>query len=633
MGADYDYIVVGSGAGGGPLAANLAKAGFKVLLMEAGGDHCAESETGRLMYEVPIFHGCSTEYKPCEWDYFVRHYTDDAQQSKDSKKVSVDGKDHVWYPRAGALGGCTAHNAMITVLPQDSDWDYIARITGDDSWQGEKMRSYFTRIENCSYVPPPGSPKAVIRGILSSLIDVVKGDLDWFESGKSHGFGGWLATSTADPDLVLKDSQLLVTVLKCVKEVLHDHVGHLITGIESRFDPNDIRTATENPEGLAITPLAVKNGQRNGPREYLRQILTAFPDNLTIMTNTLATRILFEGTRAVGVEYIDKAHVYGADPQRIADPPSLPRSEVRAKREIIVSCGAFNSPQLLMLSGVGPRAELERLGIPVIADLPGVGENLQDRYEVCVVSEFAHDFELLQGGTFAPPGPGQEADELFAQWQKDGTGVYASNGSLIGIIKKSSAELADPDLYIFGLPGYFKGYEPGYSANFCHYGNRFSWAILKARTQNTGRVQLASTNPWDRPTINFRYFGDGKRPNDPDLDAVLSGVRFVRSMNERLSDRGVIKGEEIPGPACATDDQIREFIMNEAWGHHASCTNKIGNDYDPMAVLDSRFRVRTTQGLRVVDASAFPKIPGYFIVTAIYMISEKASDVIIEDAR
>ncbi len=95
----------------------------------------------------------------------------------------------------------------------------------------------------------------------------------------------------------------------------------------------------------------------------------------------------------------------------------------------------------------------------------------------------------------------------------------------------------------------------------------------------------------------------------------------------------MIKQEEIPGPACATDDQLREFIMNEAWGHHASCTNKIGNDYDPMAVLDSRFRVRKTQGLRVVDASVFPKIPGYFIVTAIYMISEKASDVIIEDAK
>src|SRR5205807_9373480 len=102
---DYDYVVIGSGAGGGPLAANLAKAGFKVLLMEAGGDPCAEDETGRLLYEVPIFHGLSTEYKGCAWNYFVRHYSDDAMQARDSKKVPVNGRDTVWYPRAGTLGG------------------------------------------------------------------------------------------------------------------------------------------------------------------------------------------------------------------------------------------------------------------------------------------------------------------------------------------------------------------------------------------------------------------------------------------------------------------------------------------------------------------------------------------------
>ncbi len=142
--------MVGSGAGGGPLAANLALKGFKVLLMEAGGDPCAEDDMGRYMYEVPIFHGLSTEYKECAWDYFVRHYTDQAQQEKDSKYVAA--KDGVWYPRAGTLGGCTAHNAMITVVPQDSDWNHIARCTGDDSWRADNMRGYFARLENCKYV-------------------------------------------------------------------------------------------------------------------------------------------------------------------------------------------------------------------------------------------------------------------------------------------------------------------------------------------------------------------------------------------------------------------------------------------------------------------------------------------------
>jgi choline dehydrogenase len=631
--ADFDYVVIGSGAGGGPLAANLARKGFKILVLEAGGDPCSEDETGRLMYEVPIFHGASTEYPPCAWDFFVRHYTDDDQQGKDSKVVEINGNKMVWYPRAGTLGGCSAHNAMITVIPQDSDWNYIAKITGDDSWSAEHMRSYFARLENCKYVARPNSFWAIVNSVISAIVGWFRGSKGSFDWTHGHGFDGWLATSEANPKLVLKDPELVTLLLKSVEEALHDHIGDPLTRALTHFDPNDSRNAADSPEGLAFTPLTVRNGKRVGPREYLLRVQKEFPDKLTIQKRALATRILFEGTRAVGVEYIDKAHVYRADPQATDDPGSLPRMEVRARREVIIAGGAFNSPQLLKLSGVGPRAELDRFGIPLVADLPGVGENLQDRYEVGVISEFARDFALIEGGTFYPPAPGTPPDVFLKQWEADGTGVYATNGALIGIIKRSRKDLPDPDLYIFGLPGFFKGYEPGYSKKFERHHNRFTWAILKARTNNTGRVQLASVNPWDRPWINFQYFGDGKRETDPDLDAIVSGIKFVRAMNECLSTVGLIKQEEIPGPDWQSDDKLREFIQNEAWGHHASCTNKIGADDDPMAVLDSRFRVRKTQGLRVVDASVFPKIPGYFIVSAIYMISEKASDVIIEDAR
>ena len=106
------------------------------------------------------------------------------------------------------------------------------------------------------------------------------------------------------------------------------------------------------------------------------------------------------------------------------------------------------------------------------------------------------------------------------------------------------------------------------------------------------------------------------RDDDPDLEAVVNGVKLAREINSRLQDWGVIKGEELPGPDLDKDNKLRKFIRNEAWGHHASCTCPIGADNDDNAVLDSRFRVRGTQGLRVVDASVFPKIPGYFIVTA-----------------
>jgi choline dehydrogenase len=627
--SDFDYIIVGSGAGGGPLAANLAKSGFKVLLMEAGDDPCSADDKGRLMYEVPIFHGLSTEYKPCSWEYYVRHFSDPAQQEKDTKKVLVDGEYKIWYPRAGALGGCTAHNALITVIPQDSDWSNIAAITGDASWAPAKMRSFFERLENCKYVHHPGRLEALVRGVISSVAEFFTGKEDWRDRTHGHGFDGWLTTSEADPKLVLKDKELIALLLDAVVKALHDELGHALTGIESRFDPNDSRYSSSSPEGLAFTPLTVDNGKRNGPRDYILRVQEEWPDNLTVRQNVFVTRVLFDGTRAMGVEYIDKAHVYAADPNAIHDAASLPRSEVHAKREIILAAGAFNSPQLLMLSGVGPRAELERFGIPVVADLPGVGENLQDRYEIGVISEFERDFALLEGGTFSLPNPGP--DVLLKQWEHDGTGVYASNGSLVGIIRRSNPKLKEPDLYIFGLPGFFRGYKPHWSELTEQHHNIFTWAILKARTQNTGRVLLKSAAPWDTPEINFQYFGDGQRQNDPDMDALVSGVNFARSMNKWLHGAGLINRETVPG-ADLTGGALREFIKDEAWGHHASCTNKIGADSDGMAVLDSRFRVRKTQGLRVVDASVFPKIPGYFIVSAIYMISEKAFDAIMEDA-
>jgi choline dehydrogenase len=167
--ADCDYIIVGSGAGGGPLAANLARTGFSVLLLEAGGDPCSINDMGRWMYEVPIFHGLATEYADCAWNYYVHHYSDPQRRKKDAKYVpQMDG---VWYPRAGTLGGCTAHNAMITVLPQASDWNRIADITGDASWSAENMRHYFARLENCRYIPNPDSPKGKSRACYRRSLD------------------------------------------------------------------------------------------------------------------------------------------------------------------------------------------------------------------------------------------------------------------------------------------------------------------------------------------------------------------------------------------------------------------------------------------------------------------------------
>ena len=176
------------------------RAGFKVLLLEAGGDPCSEDETGPLMYEVPIFHGLSTEYKDCAWNYFVRHYTRRRAASQGRKESSCGGKDTVWYPRAGTLGGCTAHNAMITVMPQDSDWNYIASITGDDSSGARPACALTSSGLKTASMSDPGFGAGQLRMLVFPPIAELLGAARRLARSVSWPWlHGWLPTSEADP--------------------------------------------------------------------------------------------------------------------------------------------------------------------------------------------------------------------------------------------------------------------------------------------------------------------------------------------------------------------------------------------------------------------------------------------------
>ena len=218
---------------------------------------------------------------------------------------------------------------------------------------------------------------------------------------------------------------------------------------------------------------------------------------------------------------------------------------------VILSAGAFNSPQLLKLSGVGPAEELRRHSIPVIIDLPGVGENLQDRYEATVVTRMKKNFAILRDCGFRVPSAGQTDDRCYAAWLR-GEGVYATNGVLTGIIRSSAPARAEPDLFIFGVPGYFRGYYPGYSQAIRDK-DFFTWAILKAHTRNAaGTVKLRSADPRDPPEINFRYFSEGNDPNGEDLDSVVSGIEFVRHMQRSLYGPIGIAHEEYESQALAS---------------------------------------------------------------------------------
>ncbi len=207
--------------------------------------------------------------------------------------------------------------------------------------------------------------------------------------------------------------------------------------------------------------------------------------------------------------------------------------------------------------------------------------------------------------------------------------LYTSNGALLAAILKSRLERPLPDLFCFALLGLFGGYFPGYSSLAVTKPNYLTWAILKAHTENrAGEVVLRSADPRDTPLIDFNYFEEGSDAAGEDLDSVVAGIRFVRRLTAKLKAEGAIAEEEQPGDARQTDEELKDYVRTNAWGHHASCSCAIG-PRDAGGVLGSDFRVHGTEGLRVVDASVFPRIPGFFIVSAVYMAAEKAADVIL----
>jgi choline dehydrogenase-like flavoprotein len=614
---EYEYIVVGSGAGGGTVAARLAEAGCTVLLLEAGGDPNKlrggvrwDPNRASLPYDhdVPVFHAISTESDQIRWDFWVRHYTNDAQQKKDPKHREIDGEPRILYPRAGALGGCTTHNAMIMVYPHNKDWDELADLTGDPSWKAENMRKYFERMENCHYRRFPWRWLYKLFG--------------W--NPTRHGYNGWLGTEIAVPLRALKKDKRLVKLLiesvVAAATSVEMPVKRLWWALIGRFDPNDWRLVKDNAVGIRLPPLATIKRHRNGTREFLLDVQARHPGNLTIELDALATKVLFDANnRATGVEYLKGERLYQAHWQ--PNPGPGEKRSARATREVILAGGAFNTPQLLMLSGVGPKDVLTKHGIEVRVDLPGVGRNLQDRYEMGVVNRMKKNWEVLDGATFL------KGDPQFAMWEK-GEGVYITNGALLAVIKKSAPARPLPDLFCFALVGKFRGYEPNYSEQLVLHHDYLTWAVLKAHTQNRGGfVTLRSADPRDTPDINFRYFDEGTGLWKEDEESVVDGIEFVRTINSHV--RHLFAAEEAPDATEAKD--LGQFVRNNAWGHHASCTCAIG-PRERGGVLNGNFEVYGTKGLRVVDASVFPRIPGFFIVTSVYMAGEKAADVILTAA-
>lgn len=583
----FQVIVVGSGAGGGPLAARLARRGKRVLLLEAGND-----VGGTPKYDVPAMHALATEDSAAAWWFFVRHHDDDLDKT-DSKWT----KDGVLYPRGSALGGSTAVNAMVTVLPSRSDWNRIATLTGDASWRAAEMDRYYDRVRE------------------------------------------WLGVEIPDPALALGD-RIVTSFLTAAALVSGDPAGESGGALRDPFSAaaslgtllqQDLNADLRKGEvvGLHRLPIATVDGKRNGAREaILSTVADGYP--LTVVTGAFVTKVTFapDGVTAIGVEYVVAPSVYEASLS--PRPAPVERVTKVASEEIVLSAGAFNTPQLLMLSGVGPAPDLDKLGIEVHVDRRGVGKNLQDRYEAPIVTELAEPLEIVAPCRL---GEAAERDPCLRDWY-DGRGVYRTPGFLASLLVRSTPSEPLADLQIFAVPSDARGYYPGYSTDSANAKNRFSWLLLKGHTRNhDGSVRLTSASPWTRPEIRFRSYDERNLLADPDLRALVEGVRIVRDIEvemRRLVPRDPVK-EILPGDERQSDDELATWISRESWGHHACCTSKMGVPEDETAVVDARFRVLGASHLRVVDASVFPEIPGTFIALPTYMIAEKAADAIVED--
>jgi choline dehydrogenase len=735
---EFDYIIIGSGAGGGPLAVNLSKH-FRVLVIEAGAD-CGPSPN----YQVPYFNSAALEDPAMAWEFWIDGNSEEFLDKKygpgqhrssriqnfsdeeltDGSKVGPQ-KRGVQYPRAGTLGGCTAHNAMITMYPHDSDWTDLQKMTDDNNFAPATMRKYFQIIEGPRY-----------------LDDVPNESGHDNRAGHGDASKGWLKVERFRMETAYEKSDfrtlaLLKAAVMRFEKGLEDTVARIDEARKNpmgeakrvfeeikRFinrDVNTIAQGRDGAEGVFRVPLAMSNGHRNGTREHLVAARDAPGSKLKIALETFVTRVLFEEDasgnpvrdangklKAIGVEYVEGSHVYQASRVPTPFPKADKRKKVFAKAEVILSCGAFNTPQLLMLSGIGPKDQIGEVGQPigsgaagklqnnedvqprkVLKNLDWVGRNLQDRYEVAVVSSTGADWDLIKDCNFTGDG---QPDVCFNAWEKTPTeGPYSCDGSLVAILKRSSiAANENPDLAIIGYSGAFVGYKRGSGEDFFFTDKggkqrtmpvgqnetggktdekvekildktRFTWQMIKVHNRNRGgRVTLRSTNPWEMPRINFANFEEGEAsevaPLAPgergkDLQGVLEGIQLLRDIDDLarpvLSAFGKVT-EIAPGrePPQADEYQmlgrgvfprneengepLKQYIRDNAWGHHASCSCKMGAS-EQDSVVNNKFQVHGVSNLRIVDASVFPKTPGIFIVTPIYMISEKASDDILEN--
>ena len=451
-------------------------------------------------------------------------------------------------PRGKALGGSTAINGMVYARGHRLDYDDWAQ-KGLTGWSYADVLPYFRRSEN-----------------------------SWAGNNAYHGTGGPM-------DVVMPAENQMY------RELRDSVVG---AGFPATEDYHG-----ERSEGIQRAELTINKGLRgNVARLYLATAMSR--PNLSVISRAHTTRVLFEGKRAVGVEYLRNGEVHSA----------------RANREVILSGGTYGSAQALMLSGIGPADELAQHGISALVDLPGVGKNLVE-----------HPFLFLgwraQAGTYTDKLRLDRATLLVLQWFFFRTGAFATNGTGANIFVRTEPNLDRPDMQYTCVSVELSASDIWFP--FIRKPDRMlRCGISMIREDSRGEVTLRSADPRDPPRILFNLFKERS-----DVERMILGVRIAREIYNQPPLKQYTSGELIPGERIKSDEELEKFVRSEgAITQHPVGTCKMGTDSDPGAVVDATLRVRGVEGLRVADASIMPNVPGGNTNAPAIMIAEKASDII-----
>jgi choline dehydrogenase len=353
-------------------------------------------------------------------------------------------------------------------------------------------------------------------------------------------------------------------------------------------------------EGFGYFQVTQRNGERiSTARGFLRPVQDR--PNLTVLVKTLTKRIVFDGRRAVGVEISRNGQ----------------NASIVARREVIVAAGTINSPQLLLLSGIGPDKELRRHGIEVRHELPGVGENLQDHQDVAVVqsssksSLYGLSLRALPWMVLSP------FKYVFAR-----RGPWTTNTVEAGAFVRTDPKLAQPDVELILAPALKNQPE-----RLIPRGHGFSIHVSLLQPKSRGRLTLKSPNPTDPPLLTPNFLD-----HPDDLAGLIRGTKLVRRLIATPAFESYRGAELSPGPAVQTDAEIEEWVHSTvATTYHPAGTCKMGTD--PMAVVDPEMKVRGLEALRVIDASIMPMVTSGNTNAPVIMIAEKGADMILADRR